>query len=113
MAIHTADKITLAHAMGVLELSAADLVRMTGLGAGAVSRAISGGSHQTNIYTAALIAEALGMEICELSWPAGLTDAGRPPLTGVACTVKPRFAEKYCEKHHLALPLSGICDMCA
>jgi len=87
MASHTVSTLTVAEALEILELKPTDLVRMTGLGINAVRRAVLGGKKRTNIRTAKLIADALGLKIEELIWPAGLTDKGRPPLTGGTYTV--------------------------
>lgn len=141
MTNHPCSTLTPADAMYALDLTPVDIVRSTGLSMGSVRRATLGSGKRINVKTAQLIANALGMPIDEIEWPGPLTSAGRTPLTGGNYTIgagsratlpsdgqrgldinwedlplprrkNPELESKFCDQHHLELPLSGICDIC-
>lgn len=66
-----------------------------------------------NNETAALLANALGVGVNEIEWPSALTHLGRTPLTGIEITTKTvRRTAKFCDRHGLELPATGLCDQC-
>ncbi len=94
--------------------SVAELCRRTGLRPGSVRRAISGDGQMLNVGTAELIARQLGYDIGEIAWPCGLTDQGRPPLTGGKYTVTaPIPVQPTCTECFTLLSVSGECSHCA
>lgn len=133
--------LTPAEILDILGVTPSDVARATGLDVNSVRRATMGGVRRTNIKTARILAHFFGLSVDEISWPAGLTHIGRTPLTGRACisgynsggvgsidgcdisdvlrddqvpshVKRPEFEPKFCTKHHLELPLSGVCDFC-
>lgn len=69
-------------------LTPADLAEATGLSLSTVLRIENGSEFRTNANVAALVAEALGVEIDALFDHKDLSHLGRPPLTGRAIHIE-------------------------
>lgn len=109
-------QFTLREAQRMRGLSDKALSKLSGISASAIYGIHSGTSpFQTHIGVAELLAEALQMEISDIKWPKGLSNRGRPPLTGTPITVNVTIVNgKICPTCHIALPLcGGPCDNCS
>lgn len=110
-------KYTLREAQALLEVNNKTLSDMSGVSRTAIQRIHSGrkNPHQTNVRVAELLAEALGMSVNEIDWPNGLSDLGRPPLTGTPITVinVTVVTVNCCDNCFIQLPLAGgPCPFC-
>lgn len=94
-------------------LKKADLIRLTGLHEGAVNRAVEGNGRAINERTAELVSKVFGLDAGDIAWPCGITDRGRPPLTGHPIITRPIPVQPACPDCYTLLPVSGECSMCA
>ena len=114
-------KYTLKEARQARGMSVSDLVRESQVSRSVITR-IENGDTTSNVRreTAQLLAGAVGYRVDEIAWPKGISDLGRPPLTGVAIsrtrTVSFTVTETVtpvCSVHQLALRAAdGGCDYC-
>jgi transcriptional regulator with XRE-family HTH domain len=107
-------KYTLREARQIHGMTRKDLVKASGISMTTIQQIEGEGSGKTHIGVAELLAEELGLEVCEIKWPRGITHRGRPPLTGVRITTTVMVeTEQICPVHYITLPVTGDCDMCA
>lgn len=104
-------RITLREARLTLEMTRHDLAIASGVSVAVIRRVENGGDDaRIKDETACLIARSLACSVEEIDWPKGLSDRGRPPLTGAARRCGKITQAKYCPFCNLELPATGICD---
>lgn len=89
-----------------------DVVRSTGLSAGAIHRAVYGGNHRINEGVSEAIARFLGLSVTDIAWPQKLTHIGRPALATTTVHTVSKEIVKVCPSCFLELPVNGICPSC-
>ena len=78
-----APKPSLNRLMDEENLTVGDLARKSGLSKQTVQRAVRGDDEvRLNTTSASAIASALGTEVGAINWPGGLSNSGRPALSG-------------------------------
>lgn len=109
------DKLTFKQHRLARGLSQQEVARGAGVSTATVSYIESDSNRFRTSYGSALLLTAfLGIEICDVRWLRGLSDAGRPAGSGRALrlvTTEPE--ERLCPVHFIALPATGICDDCS
>lgn len=108
------------------------LIKKTKLSPGTIYRNLDDSPEycKTHETVASAIADAFGIEVCEIKWPRGISDLGRHAYTGksnldgnttervtteftVTVTVKKTVTtEALCPIHNLILSISGSCVSC-
>lgn len=96
-----------------LDLSREELAELAGLSVSTIYRIETDNSYRVNQATAALLADALHMQVRELFHPRDISHLGRPPQTGVPIGSKQELDRSdFCPTCGLALPATGQCDWC-
>lgn len=104
------DKPTLKELRKQYELSKKDLSELSGVSVNAITAAEDPNHrYKTNYSVALLLAEALYVEVCDIRWLRGLSNIGRPALTGRKITIVIEQQSKQCPIHFVALTPKGAC----
>lgn len=96
-----------------LGLTRAELAELAGLSTSTIYRIETDGEYRVNRATAALIADALYVQVRDLFHPRHLSHLGRPPQTGTPIGTKHELdPADYCPTCGLALPATARCEYC-
>lgn len=105
---------TLNQARTILDVSVEWLAHEANINPNTIYRIETGASmYATHVTTASAIADALYMSVDELKWPNGLSEYGRPAMTGTPLTLRSHVTQdKFCPEHHLMLSVTNECISC-